>query len=60
MALAMRGEAAAEASRDCMEAGDAPDAARGGGVEGGVAVDMTASRQANTLIGQVRSACRPL
>jgi len=45
MALAMRGEAAAEASRDCMEAGDAPDAARGGGVEGGVAVDMTAARR---------------
>ena len=42
-----------------MEAGDAPDAARGGGVEGGVAVDMTASRQANPLVGQVRSACRP-
>ena len=42
-----------------MEAGDAPDAVRGVGVEGGVAVNMTASRQANPLVGQVRSACRP-
>ena len=48
-----------QASRYCMEAGDAPDAVRGGGVEGGVAVNMTPSRQANPLVGQVRSACRP-
>ena len=53
MALATRGEAAAEASRDGLEAGDAPDAARGGGVEGGLAVAMTASRPVNPLIGQV-------
>ena len=53
-------QAAQQASRYCMEAGDAPaDAARGGGVEGGVAVAMTASRPVNPLIGQVRSACRP-